>query len=236
MIPVTAVVPCYNSEERIEETIDSLVSERFHEIICVNNNSNDATISLLEKLPVFIIEEPRQGTVWARRSGVACAETEWVALIDDDIVLQQGWLDSMIEFISVVAPEAVAVTGYVDTPLPSHLSWAKTILACNCSISTQEYYPWSQPLGSSTFIRRDTFLKYSQRPILVGRDDRGETLEGCGEDIEVFRKILQDGGRVFHNAEAKAVHLIEEWRKDENYLKRLQRAYSSEEYVRQFWA
>ena len=201
----------------------------------MNNNSTDDTVIKLEKLPVLIVEEKRQGTTWARRAGVACAETQWVAVIDDDIVLETGWLKSMRDFIENVAPTAVAVTGHVYTPLPPHLLWARSVLACNCSIDTQEYYRHSQPLGSATFVRRDIFLRHTQNPVLVGRDDINGTLIGCGEDIEVFTKIMRAGGRMFHNAEAKALHEIEEWRKDYNYLMRLKTAYSNRKYLDTYW-
>lgn len=234
-LPTTLVIPCHNSSETIEEVIDAALGENFHEIICINNNSQDDTLEKLEKLPVLIVEEKVQGTIWARRAGVACAETDWIALIDDDIMLHPGWTQSMRYFISQYAPDATAITGYVDTPLPSTLHWAKTILACNCSTSTQEYHLWAQPLGSSTFIKRDAFLKHSQRPSLIGRDDANGTLRGCGEDIEVFRKILRAGGRVFHNSEAKATHRVEEWRKNGAYLRKLQLAYSTPGYVARYW-
>ena len=200
----------------------------------MNNNSTDDTLEKLRELPVFIVEEKRQGTIWARRAGVACAETQWVAVIDDDVTLLDGWLESMRSFVTEF-PFADAVTGHVETPLPRHLDWAKSVLACNCSIVTQEYTCSSQPLGSATFIGRDTFLTYSQRPSRVGRDDINGTLKGCGEDIEVFRKLMRAGGRMFHNAEAKALHEIEEWRKSTSYLLKLKKAYENKAYIEEYW-
>ena len=232
--PITLVIPCYNSSETIEEVIDAALGENFHEIICINNNSADDTLEKLEKLPVLIVEERVQGTIWARRAGAACAETEWVALIDDDIILQSGWIAAMMEFLKM-APTASAITGYVDTPLPSALEWAKKILACNCSLSPQEYYRHSQPLGAATLIKRSSFLRHSQRPTLIGRDDAGGTLIGCGEDIEVFRRLMKAGERMFHNPGAKAIHEIERWRMNICYLLELERAYSERIYVDRFW-
>ena len=232
--PITLVIPCHNSSETIEEVIDAAIGENFHEIICINNNSTDDTLEKLEKLPVLIVEEKVQGTIWARRAGVACSETEWVALIDDDIILRPGWIAAMMEFLKT-APTASAITGYVDTPLPSALEWAKKILACNCSLSPQEYYRHSQPLGAATLIKRSSFLRHSQRPTLIGRDDAGGTLRGCGEDIEVFRKLTKAGERMFHCPEAKAIHKIEDWRKSDSYLRKLAKAYSSPGYVARIW-
>lgn len=231
--PVTLVIPCYNSSETIEHVIEAAMGESFHEIICINNNSDDDTLEKLKKLPVLIVEEKKQGTVWARRAGAACAETEWLAMIDDDVILQPGWKQSMLDFLEK-APDAHAITGYVDAKLPPHLVWAKKIL-CNCTNRPLEYFANSQPFGTASMVLRSSFLAHSQRPRRPGRDDKTGTLKGCGEDIEVFRKMMNNGGRVFHNPQAKAIHQIEEWRKNGNYLMRLQRAYSEKSYVEEFW-
>ena len=232
--PITLVIPCYNSSETIEEVIDAALEENFHEIICINNNSDDDTLEKLEKLPVLIVEEKVQGTIWARRAGAACAETEWLAMIDDDVVLQPGWIAAMMEFLKM-APTASAITGYVDVTLPIALDWARPIL-CSCQPKALEYYPWSQPFGTASLVRRDSFLLHSKKPSRIGRDDKFGTLKGCGEDIELFRKMMQSGERVFHNPQAKAIHRIERWRLNNCYLIELERAYSKRSYVERFWA
>ena len=200
----------------------------------MNNNSTDNTLEKLRELPVFIVEEKQQGTIWARRAGVACAETQWVAVIDDDVTLLDGWLDSMRSFVTEF-PFADAVTSRILTPLPNHLFWAKSILAENPSDTIFEYGHGSPPMGTAFMCRRNVFLEFSKRPKRLGRDDVARTLSGGGEDIELFKKAMLGRKRVFHNGKTTAIHEIEEWRKNFCYLKQLQDAYADHKYIEEYW-
>jgi glycosyltransferase involved in cell wall biosynthesis len=88
---ISVVVPCYNSELFIKDTIDSIISNRSEkislEIIAVNDNSTDNTLTILKQYgsAIKIIDKvANEGTCKARNVGIRAASGDYVALCDHD--------------------------------------------------------------------------------------------------------------------------------------------------------
>ena len=92
---LSVVIPAHNEEGQIEETVRSLhktlVGEEIvHEILVVNDNSNDTTAEILCRLSQefdslrFIENEPPNGFGFAVRAGLAAFRGECVALVMAD--------------------------------------------------------------------------------------------------------------------------------------------------------
>ena len=95
---ISVVIPAHNEEDSISRCLRSLgnlnyPSERY-EVIVVNNNSTDKTREVVSQdFPmVRLIDEPRQGVVFARIRGAAEARGEIVAYTDADCTVPAGWL------------------------------------------------------------------------------------------------------------------------------------------------
>ena len=61
---VSVVIPVYNEKKRIKKCLDSLLSqsEKPDEIIVVDNNSTDSTVSIVRKYKgVNLVHEKKQG-------------------------------------------------------------------------------------------------------------------------------------------------------------------------------
>lgn len=102
-IEISVVIPCYNAEDFIEETIESVLSQTYKplEIIVVNDGSTDRTADILKKYQRYIriIHQPNQGECVARNTGLEAARGFWVAFLDaDDMWLPQK-LERQIEII-----------------------------------------------------------------------------------------------------------------------------------------
>jgi len=91
---VSIVVPCYNAERYLEETLESVLSQTFSDwvIVAVDDASTDGTPAILarwqERLGadrMRIIRQPEnRGLGTARNTGIAAAQTEFIAFIDSD--------------------------------------------------------------------------------------------------------------------------------------------------------
>lgn len=96
---VSVVVIVYNTEEFLEECMDSLVNQTLDdiEIICVNDESKDGSLNILRKYAkkydnIKIINQKNQGGANAGNNGLKVAKGEYVTMIDsDDIVVLDAY-------------------------------------------------------------------------------------------------------------------------------------------------
>lgn len=90
----TIVIPCYNEENAIKDTLDRIIAkiskEYDYEIIVVNDGSTDKTKSVLEEIvpsypQVRVIEHERnRGYGAALKTGIRAAHSEFIAITDAD--------------------------------------------------------------------------------------------------------------------------------------------------------
>jgi teichuronic acid biosynthesis glycosyltransferase TuaG len=77
-LSVSIIIPAYNAEKTIAHALKSCVNQKLqiHEVIVVNNNSTDDTISMARKidniLPLILLKEKRKGASSARNVGLNC--------------------------------------------------------------------------------------------------------------------------------------------------------------------
>ncbi len=95
---VSVVIPTFNVEGTIAETLDSVFAQRFDgsfEVIVVNDGSTDGTSGVLAKFGdrIRVIEQPNRGIAAARNAGIWAATGEYVALLDGD----DTWTDGMLQ-------------------------------------------------------------------------------------------------------------------------------------------
>jgi glycosyltransferase involved in cell wall biosynthesis len=94
---IDVIVRTKNSEEFVEESLRSIYEEiPVRRIIIVDGGSTDRTLEIassFDKVDVYIKPELNIGL--ATKFGISRAETEWVAIIDSDVVLRKGWFVDM---------------------------------------------------------------------------------------------------------------------------------------------
>jgi len=105
---VSVIIPCHNAEKFIGECLESVIQQTYTEteIICVENNSSDNTLSVLNEYQknhpqkIIIISESQPGASLARNSGLAIAKGEWIQFLDADDILLPEKINSQINLIS----------------------------------------------------------------------------------------------------------------------------------------
>jgi glycosyltransferase involved in cell wall biosynthesis len=97
---VSIVIPAYNEEANILQTLSSLsknLTDWSVEIIVVNNNSKDNTANLANASGVRCILEKTQGITAARNAGLIAAKGTYVLNADADTIYPVNWIESMIK-------------------------------------------------------------------------------------------------------------------------------------------
>ncbi|KJH71119.1 glycosyltransferase family 2 protein [Aliterella atlantica] len=89
MPKVSVIIPAYNAEKTIRETIETVRQQTFPdwEIIIINDGSKDKTLEIVasiedERIKVFSYEN--SGLSMARNRGISKANGEYIALLDAD--------------------------------------------------------------------------------------------------------------------------------------------------------
>lgn len=97
---LSVVVPMYNEKDLIRNCIDALerLSHNIEEVIIVNNASTDGCDEIVknEYPNVTLLHEPKQGIVYARNTGFNHANSDIIAKIDADTVVNDGWAQGII--------------------------------------------------------------------------------------------------------------------------------------------
>jgi GT2 family glycosyltransferase len=174
------------------------------EVLVVDNAPSDsATRDAVAAHPGVRHEvEPRAGLDFARNRALAAATGEWIAYLDDDVVVDRSWLDGLREAWTE-NQDAGAFTGLV---LPLELATESQIIfeqrggfrrgfekvRYGTEVSGNPYYPCnagSFGAGCNMAFRRDVLRR------LGGFDealDTGRPLPGGG-DLDAFYRVVRAG-------------------------------------------
>jgi cellulose synthase/poly-beta-1,6-N-acetylglucosamine synthase-like glycosyltransferase/peptidoglycan/xylan/chitin deacetylase (PgdA/CDA1 family) len=99
--PVSIIVPAYNEAAGIERAVHSLAGGDYpsHEVVVVDDGSDDGTADLVERLDlpsVRVIRQPNSGKAAALNAGLAIATGEIVVTVDADTVFEEKTLRRLV--------------------------------------------------------------------------------------------------------------------------------------------
>jgi glycosyltransferase involved in cell wall biosynthesis len=149
---VSIIIPAYNAERFISETIESVQQQSYNswELIIVNDGSTDGTKDIVEnKLlsdkRIRIINQKNSGVSVARNTGMKNATGDFMAFLDADDI----WLkDNLKEKISLLINDSTIDFVFSDRNL----------------IDERSENPQPSPFGSDTNIFENTLL-WDLKPI-----------------------------------------------------------------------
>lgn len=110
MITIDIIIATYKRPESLKKTLESILgcqtdSSFQYAVTVVDNNSQDNTKEVVENLALkfngrlHYIFEPKQGRSFAVNTGIQRTKGDYVALTDDDCLLDSMWLIHMAENI-----------------------------------------------------------------------------------------------------------------------------------------
>jgi glycosyltransferase involved in cell wall biosynthesis len=201
---LTVVICTKDRPDLLSRCLNSVFAVRssWVEVLVVDNASTtpatrDAVTACGNARYVF---EPRPGLDFARNRALAESTSDWIAYIDDDVVVDRGYFDG-ITAAWADHPNAAAVTGLV---LPFELETEAQIIfernggfgrgftphRYGLALTGNNYYPCGSGIfgaGCNMVFSREALLS------LGGFDealDTGATLPGGG-DLDIFYRVLR---------------------------------------------
>lgn len=137
----TAIVPAYNEEEGIKDTLQSLVELEYpsekKEIIVVNDGSTDRTAELVERfiqehpaVNITLINQKNQGKGKALNAGLVKARGEFYACLDADSFVGRNALQEMLPYFGDSNVAAVCPLLKVKSPrsVLQKMQWVEYIV------------------------------------------------------------------------------------------------------------
>lgn len=115
-IEASIVIPAYNEEKYIGDTLFSLLKSEQktkinYEVILVDNNSTDKTVEVAKKfargMDLRIIKEEKQGRGAARSRGFKETQGKIILSADADTIFHKNWIE---ELTNALQGDVVAVT------------------------------------------------------------------------------------------------------------------------------
>lgn len=100
---ISIVMPVYNTEQYIGESIESILNQEFknYELICVNDGSSDNSVNILRKYAErdgrirLLDNENNRGSSYARNCAMRIARGKYIFFVDSDDRICSGTLETL---------------------------------------------------------------------------------------------------------------------------------------------
>jgi glycosyltransferase involved in cell wall biosynthesis len=110
---ISVIIPVYNGEKTIQETIASVLSQTFRdlELIVINDGSQDSTLDVIDRIQdsrLKVFSYPNAGQAASRNRGIARACGEYLSFIDADDLWTPDKLEAQLQALQDNPQAAVA--------------------------------------------------------------------------------------------------------------------------------
>lgn len=181
MATVAAIVPHWNRRDLLESLLPNLREQTvpFDEIVVVDNGSEDDSAAVAERAGARVVRlEKNLGFAAAVNRGVATARADWIAILNNDVMLAPDWLALLIDAAEREA--ASFATGKIlNAANPELLDGtfdeiSRGACACRCGAGKPDAPWWNQPRKirftsmTAALFRRDLFQEIGPLDELFG--------------------------------------------------------------------
>lgn len=183
---VAVVVPVYNAEPFLAETLTSICAQtrRPDEIIVVNDCSTDRSSEIAHRFDATVIDLERNGgPSKARNRGIAAANADVIAFCDGDDIWLPNHLESVIGLCERFPEAGIAFSRVVLFGTLEHEQERRLPPNTPSSVFWEQYHE-NLIIPSGSAVRKSAWEK-------VGGFDESISLIGC-EDWEFFLRVAVD--------------------------------------------
>ena len=232
---LTVIICTYNRAKYIGPLLESIATNDLEksefEIVLVDNNCTDNTREICEAFAAAhkdvqfrYVVEPEQGLSAARNKGIKEAKGELIVYVDDDALVDAGYLRTIVEYMSA-HPEIDAVGGPIiplyETAEPKWMTRYTKELLCGYLYFGEEIRPFPgerYPGGGNAAYRAKVFEKVGLFNTNLGR--KGDGLMGS-EEKDIFDKMKAQGMRFMYLPKMILHHIIPQKKLERDYFDRL---------------
>jgi len=200
-VGVSFVVPVHNGAPWIRDVIEAIWEQadgRPMEIIVVDDRSDDRSPTILRELaigrPLRLIEGEGRGAAAAINLGVRAAQFPLICQVDQDVVLQHGWMRLLAA--ELTDPAVAAAQGYYTTDPDA--SWCARIMG----LDLEQRYGAIQGRDTDHVCTGNAIYRADALHRVELFDERF----GYGYDNDMSYRLLAAGYRMTFCRSARSVH------------------------------
>ena len=238
MFHLSIIVPSKDRVAIVTELLESLrrllPTKRIQpEVIVADNGSKDPTFEQVTSLakdfpaPLKVIKVLRPGKSAAVNEAVKIAAGDFLAFLDDDVVVEQNWLLAVEEFFQdghwQVGQGAIHLPSSANPHTVHLVDVYRTVprIEYDATVSTVRSLN-----GANFFMTRDLFNRVG------GFDERlGPGASGTSEDVELAWRLIRAGVAIGYTPKAMVFHRVDPSRLTEEYFRQSHRRQGASRFV-----
>lgn len=215
---ISVVICTYNRAELLKGCLDSLAAQTADpstfEVLVIDNNSNDGTYQVVEGYKrlsnLRLLREEKQGLSHARNRGIQEAKGDYIAYLDDDVLVPPEWLKILTNLILINQPSLDGLGGplfpFYTTAKPS---WYEDEYAVQMGTRKEPVFlkPGQSFIGANMIWNKNTL-----ESIKGFRPEFGYVgnLQTLGEETDAYNRIwdLNPNARFLFSPELHIEHWV----------------------------
>src|SRR5688572_1339985 len=219
---VSVIIPTYNRKDLLCETLNSLTRQTYpsdhFEVIVVNDGSTDGTAAIAAEAFPFILRyfsQSNQGDAIARNLGARQSQADILVFLDDDILVEPGYLTHLIQAHDMGRNKIVIGTWHLwpadATPFSQSL-YASSDLNHTHTVTE---LPFRDVFSNNMSLRREAYFKIG---MMQGLDFPGSSM-WC--DLDFNYRAYRQGFEFYRSTKALCWHRDHTVRSLDVYKKRV---------------
>ena len=189
---ISVIMPVYNAELYLDDSIKSVLSQDFEnfEFIIINDGSSDHTCSIVEKYMqkdsrIHLITRKNKGLIYSLNEGISRARGKFIARIDSDDICLKNRFEFQLAFMKKQSLDICGghfiMINENNKILDSRLT---TINHEICFLSLFFKVPFPH---SAEMIRKGFLDKHELR--------YGQSIVNCAEDLDLWIRMFNKGAK-----------------------------------------
>ena len=210
---VSIIIITRNRPFLLRHSIEHVLNQPYlhKELIVVDSSSNDESEQIVAQYPEVIsvrLREQRNNMPQARNAGLAAASGDILAFIDDDAMVQPGWLAALIktycnETIGAVGGRVIEMPApYCDEVRGSPRMFVKPsgrVIGKDYGLYSTEEVEVDHLRGNNMSFRREVLEQ-------IGGFDANYTLTNVREETDLCIRVKRAGWRIMYVPTMAVVH------------------------------
>lgn len=177
-IPVSVVIPCYNSSKTIEDAVNSIINQTKtpKEIILVDDASsdngktlkrlNEIKLAMQDKISIIVIAMPvNKGAAAARNRGLEIASQDFIAFLDADDVWKNKKMEIQMKAFFLY-PECGLIASNINQNKFKKFYWKKfnyyTYISLN-NLIFKNFFPTPAVIIKKEVVKKIGYFNETQR-------------------------------------------------------------------------